>query len=171
MTTEEFIEIEEQDRYLVENNFFLASELSKEQKERFIQKYGYKHKPFTHLNGKLGNNLIIKNPSKTESDYHFCTKHLLARTDTIASVIEFSIKDQRADIAFIYKKGKIAVEIETGKNNKEQIDKKIDWLNKNFNYWIITAPKKQHKKYSQYIDNKKSFVLGTKKTEQKIMEL
>ncbi|MCF7872395.1 hypothetical protein K9L97_05160 [Candidatus Woesearchaeota archaeon] len=77
----------------------------------------------------------------------------------------------RPDVAFIYKNKKIAVEIETGTNNKTQIQNKVEWLNKHFDYWIITAPKKEHKNYKNYVDKKKSFCLGSKKTEQKILEL
>ena len=171
LTKTESYEVEEQDKYLATRRFFLAKELNKEQKERFTKKYGYKHKPFTHLNGKLGNNLIINNQSKTESDYHFCTKHLLAKIDDENSHIEYSIKEMRADAVFKYRNKKIAVEVETGSNNKEQIIKKIEWLNKYFNYWIILAPKKEQKNYRVYVDKKKSFCLGSKKAEQKILEL
>lgn len=165
------VEIEPEDEEMAKNNFFLSTELSVKQKERFIKKYGYRNYSFSHLNGKLGNNLIIKNNSKTESDYHFCMKHLIARIDEMDSFIEYSIKDMRADVAFILGDKKIAVEIEKGTNNEKQIKKKVDWLNTHFDYWIITAPKKEQKNYRKYVDRKKSFCLGSKKTEEKIAEL
>jgi len=165
------VEIKPEDKELSKNKFFLTNELSEEQKERFIEDYSYKSYSFTHLNGKLGNNLVIKNNSKTESDYHFCMKHLIARVDELNSQIEYSIKDMRADVGFIFGNKKIAVEIEKGTNNKKQIKKKVDWLNEHFDYWIITAPKKEQKNYRKYVDKKKSFVFGSKKTEEKIVEL
>ncbi len=165
------IEIKHEDEGLVKNSFFLANELSTEEKERFIKNYGYRNYSFSHLDGKLGNNLVIKNNSKTESNYHFCMKHLIARIDEVHSIIEYAIKDMRADVAFIFGEKRIAVEVEKGTNNEKQIKKKVDWLNKHFDYWIITAPKKEQKHYRKYVDRKKSFCLGSKKTEEKITEL
>lgn len=164
------IEVEPKDKELVKINFFLSKDLSEEQKEKFVSKYGYRKQVFTHLDGNPGNHLIIKNNSKTESDYHFCMKHLIARIDDISSFIEYSIKGMRADVVFKYKDKMMAVEIEKGTNNEKQVKKKVEWLNKHFDYWIIISPRGEQKNYRRYVNKKKSFCLGTKKAKEKITE-
>ena len=115
------IKLSEEDEQLLEKSFYLASELLEGQKELLTKHFQYQYYPFTYLDGKLGNNLIIKNTSKTESNYHFCMKHLIARIDSENSIIEYTIKDLRADIVFTYNKKRIAVEVEKGTNNKKSI--------------------------------------------------
>jgi uncharacterized membrane-anchored protein YhcB (DUF1043 family) len=164
------IELHPEDNELLESSFYEVNELTPEQKERFVNQYGYKHYPFFHLNGKLGNNLIIRNPSKTESDYHFCMKHLFARLDE-DSEIEYPLDGMRADVVFFFGKKQVAIEIETGMNNEKQVKEKVKWLNKNFDYWIIVCPKKKRKLYSHLVDKKKSFCLTSKNAEEKINTL
>ena len=165
------IKLSEEDEYLLETSFYLANELSDEQKELLTRYFDYQYYSFTYLNGKLGNNLIIKNTSKTESNYHFCMKHLIARIDSENSIVEYTIKDLRADVVFTYNKKRIAVEVEKGTNNKKSIIKKVELLNKYFDYWIITCPKKEQKHYRQYVDKQKSFCLRSKQTQEKILQL
>ena len=80
------------------------------------------------------------------------------------------IDDQRADVAFIYGNKKIAVEIETGKNKDKQVEKKVDWLNKHFNHWVIVASKNIRGKYTRHANHKGS-VLSVSKADKKIKAL
>jgi len=98
-------------------------------------------------------------------------KHLIARIDSENSIIEYTIKDLRADVVFTYNKKRIAVEVEKGTNNKKSIKKKVELLNKYFDYWIITCPKKEQQHYRQYVDKQKSFCLRSKQTQEKILQL
>ena len=164
------IELSQEDEKLLEQDFFQANELTDEQKEILTKNFQYQYQPFFHLNGTLGNNLIIKNTSKTESNYHFCMKHLISKIDPENSIIEYTIKDMRADVVFTYNKKRIAVEVEKGTNNKKSIKKKIELLNKYFDYWIITCPKAELKNYNKYADKQKSFCLKSKQTQEKIQE-
>ena len=41
------------------------------------------------------------------------------------------------DVVFDIKDGKLAFEIETGKNKQKQISEKVKWLDKHFYQWII----------------------------------
>jgi len=165
------IKLSEDDEQLLEKSFYLANELNDEQKELLTKHFEYQYYSFTYLDGKLGNNLIIKNTSKTESNYHFCMKHLIARIDSENSIVEYTIKDLRADVVFTYNKKRIAVEVEKGTNNKKSIIKKVELLNKYFDYWIITCPKVEQKHYREYVDKQKSFCLRSKQTQEKILQL
>lgn len=160
----------EADKELVKRNFILASELEPEQRERFLKKYGYRHKSFIHLNGKSGNNLIIRNDEKKETDYHFCIKNMFYRMDKRAK-LEYSVEGLRADVVFILNNKKIAVEIETGKNKEMQYKNKIEWLNRNFDYWIFVVSRKNESKYNKYVDNIKSFCFTLKEASEKVREL
>ncbi len=160
----------EEDKLLVEKKFFHSGDLTPEQRDRFIHQYGYRLKPFIYLDGRLGNNLIIKNDPRKESDYHFCLKHLFVEIDKNA-IIEYCIEDMRADVVYRFNKKKIAVEIETGKNKELQLKQKVSWLNKHFNYWIFVCSRKNKSKYKQYVDNKKSFCLTLKDAYNKVKQL
>jgi len=105
--------------------FYFANNLSPEKREELISKYGYRHKPFIFRDGRPGNNLIIKNDPRKESDYHFCMKYLFSEIDKEHSKVEYHVDELRADVAFVYSKRKIAIEIETGSNKELQISKKV----------------------------------------------
>lgn len=163
--------INEEDKELLSNKYYCADELEPEERELLIKKYGYKFKPFIYRDGTTGNNLIIKNNNPSESDYHFCMKHLIAEIDEANSHIEYQKGNLRADIAFIYPDGKLAVEIETGTNKDIQIKQKVDWLNKNFDQWIIICSRQLKAKYKQHTNNKTSYCLTLKQAEQQINEI
>ena len=112
---------------------------------------------------------ILKKDLTYLLDGHFCL--LNKKRDICKSSVEHSIKGMRCDVAFITKKEKIAVEIETGKNNALQTSNKVVWLNKNFDKWIILCSRDNKKKYNKYADNKKSFCLTVKETHDKINTL
>lgn len=149
-----------EDRELAEKLVIEAKRLSPEQRERFVRDYGYKHYPFITLEGKRGNNLLIKNLTN-ESDYHFCLKQLFAGLHPSAE-LEWSAEGMRTDIAFFVGDKKVAVEIETGKNNDKQLAKKRAWLDKQFTDWIIVCPRDQLPRYRRFVDGKKSRVLTIK---------
>lgn len=150
--------------------FYHAEELEPEKRNELLRN-GYRHKPFIFLDGSSGNNLIIYNNGKSESDYHFCMKHLFAELDKENSKIEYSMENLRADVAFIYSNKKIALEIETGSNKELQVKNKVDWLNKNFDNWIFVCSRANKKHYRKYVDNKKSFCLTLKDAKEKLQQL
>ena len=164
-------QIDIKDKKLIEKRFFFVNELSAKQRDRFIHQYGYRHKTFVKLDGKRGNNFIIKNEPKKESDYHFCMKHLIATIDQDKSIIEYCIDDMRADVVFTYNNQKIAIEIETGKNKELQVRNKVKWLNDHFNYWFFLCSRNELKNYKKYVDNKKSFCLTLTQIPKKIQEI
>lgn len=166
---EEKLEILDEDKKLVSKRFYHADELEPEQREK-LKRYGYKDKPFIFLDGSSGNNLIIKNDGVSESDYHFCLKHLFAEINECAEV-EYQIGNFRADVAFIGEEEKIAVEIETGANKEIQVSNKVKWLNQHFDKWVFVCSRANKSKYSKYVDNKKSFCLTLKQANEKIQEL
>ncbi len=161
----------EENKNLRSKKFYHADDLKPEERDMLISRYGYKHKPFIYRDGSSGNNLIIKNDKKNESDYHFCMKHLFAELDSDSAKIEYAIGDFRTDVAFIMPDKRIAVEIETGSNKELQIKNKVAWLNKHFDYWIFICPRDKKKVYKQYIDNKKSFCLTLGQADRKVEDL
>ena len=162
--------LEPKNNDLFKENFYHASSLTEEQKEILLRN-GYRRKPFITLNGASGNNLIIKHDQTNESDYHFCMKNLFREIDFPNSEIEHGNGEFRADVAFIYPEGQIAVEIETGANKEAQVQRKVKWLNNNFNYWIFVCSRNNKKIYKEYVDNEKSFCLTLLEARQKVDEL
>jgi len=175
--TEEIPE-EPQDPYLrdeekefLNQNFHEAKYLNAEQKEKLLR-YGYKYYSTTDLTtGKLGNKVLIRNKQKNESNHHFSQKHLLKTLDPHNAELEHHYDNQWADLVFTYSECKIAVEIETGTNKETQINKKVEWLNKNFEYWIIVCPRKHLTYYKKFIDKKQSFCLTITEVAEKLDEL
>ncbi|MDD3175131.1 MAG: hypothetical protein PHU51_01490 [Candidatus Nanoarchaeia archaeon] len=157
------LKIQEEDVYgeinkeLLEKKFYFYNELSIKDRDLLTTKCGYRHKSFMFLDGRSGNKVLIKNDNPSESDNHFCKKHLIASIDNSMSKIEYEINNQRADVMFSVIGLKIAVEIETGTNKDIQIQRKVDWLNKHFDYWIIICPRKEKTKYKKFVDGKKSY--------------
>ena len=162
-------EILEEDKELVKKRFFHADDLTAKQRDRFMNNYGFRHKPLIYLDGRSGNNLIIKNDPKKESDYHFCLKHLFTELYKNA-IVEYCMGNLRADVVYNFNNNKIALEIETGSNNDLQLEQKVDWLNKNFDYWVFVCSRKNEKRYKKYVDNKKSFCLTLKAAYLKVKE-
>ena len=161
----------EEDKELLEKRFYHAEELKPEIRDKLIKKYGYESYSGLFRDGKSGNNVIIKNYGKRESNYHFHMKHVFAEIDKQNSKVEYSIDGLRADVAFIYSKKKIAVEIETKSNKQLQISNKVKWLNKYFDYWVFVCSRENKKYYSRYVDNKKSFCLTLKDADRKVVEM
>lgn len=65
----------------------------------------------------------------------------------------------------------IAIEIETGKNNAEQIKEKVTWLNQHFDYWLFVCKRAQLGKYDEYVDYEKSFCCTVKPAKEKLVQL
>ena len=160
----------DKDNDLFKKRFYHADLLKPDEREKLL-KNGYRHRPFVHVDSSPGNNLIIKKDNPHESDYHFCMKHLFAELDFPNAKIEYGNGTLRADTAFIYPTGRIAIEIETGTNKPEQVQKKVEWLNENFDHWIFVCSRDNKKIYRQYVDKKKSFCLTLKEAKQKTEEL
>jgi len=171
-TSEENPQVLEEDEELVEKYFYTASELTAEQRHRFIHNYGYRLKPFIFVeDGKRGNNLIIKNDTRKESDYHFCLKHLLANVHKKNAYIEYDIEQLRTDIMINVNGQLYAFEIETGNNKALQIERKVIWLNKHFNEWYIICSRDNKKRYKKYVNKKKGQILTVTQAYNKILEI
>ena len=163
--------LRDEEREFINKNFYEAQFLNAEQKEKLLR-YGYKYYSATNLtSGKLGNKVLIRNKQKNESNHHFSQKHLLKTLDPHQAELEHHYDNQWADLVFTYSECKIAVEIETGTNKETQINKKVDWLNKNFEYWIIVCPRKYLPYYKKFVDKKKSFCLTITEVAEKLDEL
>lgn len=171
-TSEENPQVLEEDEELVQKYFYQANELTAEQRHRFIHNYGYRLKPFIFIEtGQRGNNLIIKNDTRKESDYHFCIKHLLANVHKKKSYIEYDIEQLRTDIMINVNGQLYAFEIETGNNKALQIERKVIWLNKHFNEWYIVCSRDNKKRYKKYVSKKKGQILTVTQAYNKILEI
>src|SRR3989344_5651353 len=71
----------EEDKELLEKRFYHAEELKPEIRDKLIKKYDYESYSGLFRDGKSGNNVIIKNYGKRESNYHFHMKHVFAEID------------------------------------------------------------------------------------------
>ncbi|MFH1174805.1 MAG: hypothetical protein V1725_06740, partial [archaeon] len=155
-----------------ERRFYHANKLKALKREELLRKHGYRHKAFIKLDGKRGNNLIIKNDTRKESDYHFCLKHLFAELDPEQAEIEYGADDKRADVVFHLPQNKLlAVEIETGTNKELATQKKVEWLNAAFDNWMIVCSRHNKQHYKKYVNNKKSYCLTVKHAAEKINQL
>lgn len=154
------------DDFLLEHSFYHVEKLTIKQRQALLTN-GYRFIPFVHLDGRPGNNLIIRNDTKKESDYHFCMKHLFAELSEHAR-IEHPLGGFRFDVVIPISLHRIALEIETGKNKPEQIKKKIAALNQYFEYWIIVCARQQKKHYRAFVDNEKSFCLTSKEAAKQV---
>jgi len=156
---------------LLKQSFYHAKDLSGRERNKLIHEYNYRSISFIFLEtGKKGNNLLIINDPRKESDYHYCIKQLVHELDKEHSIIEYCEEGKRSDVVFKIKNKTLAVEIETGKNKDLQIENKIDWLNKRFSQWIIICSRKNKKKYDKQIDNKKSFCCTVTEAHHRIKE-
>lgn len=133
--------------------FYIASELPASEREMLIKEHSYRMIPFMNIEtGKTGMNVLIKNSSKKESDYHFCLKNLYAKQ--LGGYFEYKVGNHRVDIVFEHKNKKLAVEIETGTNNELQIEKMVDVLDEHFDDYIIVCKREHKKKYRPYTQPK-----------------
>ncbi|MFQ5620932.1 MAG: hypothetical protein ACE5FT_03745 [Candidatus Nanoarchaeia archaeon] len=112
---------------------------------------------------------IRKHPNQKESPTHFVMKHLITELHPNLRS-EVPVDGRYADVTSI-RKPKIAVEVETGANKDEDLKSKVEWLNKNFEQWIIVCRRRHLKRYNQLVDSQKSFCLTPKKAKEKILEL
>ena len=157
------------DKRRLAQSFFRAKGLSEKQKIE-LKDNGFEPVNYNELDGKLsGSGFFIKKNYSKESNRHFILKHLFKELHPNMKV-EYYCKGKYADVAYISKDVKIAVEIETGTNNLKQIESKIEWLNDNFEYWIIVCLREYKKFYVQFVDFQKSFRLTPKKAMEKLLE-
>ncbi len=85
--------------------------------------------------------------------------------------VEYWLEGKRVDVAIMADSCKIAIEIETGKNNAEQIKEKAAWLNQHFDYWLFVCKRIHLKKYDEYVDYEKSFCCTVKQAKEKLLQL
>jgi len=158
------------DKRRLAQSFFRAKGLSEKQRIE-LEDSGFEPVNYNELNGKLsGSGFFIKKNYNKESNRHFILKYLFKELHKNMKV-EYYCKGKYADVVYVSKDFKIAVEIETGTNNLKQIESKINWLNDNFEYWIIVCLREYKKFYVQFVDLEKSFSLTPKKAMQKLLEL
>lgn len=151
------------------NNFYRAKNL--DEKERLRAKRNLlRHVRGIELDGKpCGGGFYIRKHT-AESPYHFCVKHLFAELHPDAKV-EYWCDGKKVDVAIVTDKLRIAIEIETGTNNSEQIQEKVAWLNDNFDYWFFVCKRKHLAKYDDYVDYEKSFCCTLKSAKEKLLQL
>ncbi len=148
--------------------FYRARDLDEKGKIR-AKRQGFRHVRGIELDGSIcGGGFYIKKRT-AESPHHFCLKHLFAELHPQAQV-ESCQDGKRVDVVII-SMIKVALEIETGNNNSEQIAEKAQWLNHNFDYWIIVCPRKHLGKYDVFVDYEKSFCCTVKKAKEKLLQL
>lgn len=139
--------------------FYRARKMTKEEKIR-AKLQGYEYVRGNELDGHVSGGFYIRKESG-ETAYHFCMKHLFAELHPNMQ-IEYFVLGKRVDVALLIDAYSLGIEIETGKAKIERMMQKIYWLNENFTQWMIVCKKELLPKYSQFVDNKKSFCLTPK---------
>ncbi len=150
--------------------FYRAQGLDQEAKQSALNQ-GFQHMRGVELNGSFcGGGFYILKEKPSETDYHFCMKHLFSELHSEMKV-EKNIGGKRVDVALKLNNLKLGIEIETGKNKVEQVRRKVMWLNKHFDHWVIVCPRDKVKKYRFLVDGQKSFCLTPKYGKEKVLEL
>ncbi len=154
----------------LKRDFYRTNELDDEMKIRATNQ-GFIFARGIELNGKVSNSgFYVKKDSKSESNHHFIMKHLFKEMHKDMK-LEYSLEGKRADVAFVSDDLKLAIEIESGINNSEQVVSKVSWLNEHFDKWIFVSSKANLKRYVPFVDGQKSFCLTAKKAQEKVLEL
>lgn len=159
------------DKYhkMLRGKFYRAKDL--DEKEKLRAKRGLlRHVRGIELDGSLCGGGFYIYKTSLETVHHFCQKYLFAELHPSAKV-EYWIDNRWVDVAFITETFRIAVEIETGSNNSEQIQEKAAWLNEHFDVWLFVCPRKYLGKYDPYVDYQKSFCCTVKQAKEKLLQL
>ncbi len=149
-------------------DFYRTNEMTNQEKLR-ASAQGFESVKGNELDGKIAKGFYIrKNPR--EGKKHFCMKHLFAEVHDNMKV-EYQKEGKRADVALFLDDFKLAIEIETGKNELENFTEKILWLNRHFDQWIIVCTKDKLKEYNKLVDHQKSFAMRPKQAKEFILSL
>ncbi len=151
----------------LDKDFYQFDELDDELRAS-VKSHHYVIYPCPNLDGKITTFYIANN--KSETNYHFVTKHLFSRLHKNMA-LEFSVNGRRADIAYISGGLRLAIEIETGSNNPKELAAKKPWLDSNFDQWLFVCSDKLIHRYKSYTDGKKSFCLKPKDAKYKVLKL
>lgn len=154
---------------LASKEFFLASELTKSEREFLAKFYGFKpHKVSNFGDGFTG--VLYRGERSNESANHFCTKHLFARLHPTAKIEHKDWWGNEIDVLFNKGNHKCAVEIETGSNKPDYIAEKVAKLHKPYERIILVVPRDKLSKYRIHHDGQKLFVLTAKQAKENLLE-
>jgi hypothetical protein len=152
----------------LEKSFYRAPELTMEEKLR-AQNQGFEYVRLNELDGHVTGGFYIKRP-KNETAYHFSMKHLFAELHDKLQ-LEYHVAGKYVDLAFITGNFSLGIEIETGLNKLEDVSCKIPWLNEHFTQWVFVVRKDFLPRYSQFVDNKKSFCFTPKQAMEYVLKM
>lgn len=154
---------------LASKEFFLASELTKPERDFLAKFYGFKsHKVSNFGDGFTG--VLYRGDRSNESANHFCTKHLFARLHPTAKIEHKDWWGNEIDVLFTKGNHKCAVEIETGSNKPDYIAEKVAKLHKPYERVILVVPRDKLGKYRMRHDGQKMFVLTAKHAKENIQD-
>lgn len=137
-----------------DNNVYVESDLTEKEKT-LLMKHGYK-RAFEYCVYEQNYIRVLVKPTMKHSITHtflvWSTMRLLRNMREITGIHDWDTRE--ADITFIYKKKRFAIEIETGTilSKKLQLRAKIDYLNTRYkDHWLIIVSKKSLlAKYSKF---------------------
>lgn len=154
---------------LASKEFFLASELTRQERDFLAKFYGFKpYKVSNFGDGFTG--VLYRGERSNESANHFCTKHLFARLHPSAKIEHKDWWGNEIDVLFVKGNHKCAVEIETGSNKPDYIADKVAKLHKPYERVILVVPRDKLPKYRTHHDGQKVFVLTAKHAKENLLE-
>jgi len=151
-------------------HFYRAKDLDEELKRKAVAQ-GFEHTRGIELDGRIcGGGFYIRR-HKNESAYHFCMKHLFQELHQ-KMMVEYEIAGRRADVALITESLRLAIEIESGTNNADQLTAKAQWAEEHFDHCVLVCSRENLAKYKELLkDYSKMACLTTKEAKEKVIQL
>ncbi len=137
----------------LDKRFYVKKDLSKEEVE-FLLNHGYLISSQTSLFNNKNDEYLLK-PSPNESSVHFfliyeISEYIRKFTDEV-----YTYNTVKPDIVFKINKKEIAIEVETGSNNKKDLMNKVSLLNNNYKEWFFVLSDvnliSQYEKYGKIV--------------------
>jgi len=155
----------------LDKNFYRAKDLDRETKRQAVaQGFKYTRKGVTLGGTFSGGGYYIKG-KKNESEYHFVMKHVFKELHPKMQM-EYEIDGMRADVALITGGLRLAIEIESGTNNKDQLTAKAQWVEEHFDHCVFVCSRDHIKKFKELLNKyRKITCLATKDATDKIRQL
>lgn len=164
---------EEKVKELKEKDFYLASSLKPLEMDFLTRFEGYTLENTDNF-GDGFIEVVIKCPER-ETSRHFILKNLFAKTHESA-IMEYTpakgfaqFNEARADVAFLLKNLKIAVEIERGTNKNSDLREKINSLRQHFDRIVLVVTRDLKKRYKRFKEKNVVFVLTPKEAKEQIL--
>ena len=119
----------------LDKRFYVKKEILKEEIE-FLLNHGYLISSQVSLFSNKNDEYLLK-PNSNESSVHFfliyeISEYIRKFTDEV-----YNYNTVKPDIVFKVNKKEIAVEVETGSNNKKDLMNKVSLLNNNYKDWFF----------------------------------